>query len=100
MGKVQLKLPPSFIGDLDEQRSDMLTLEHEIGEGSIIGDLLAETALRYAEFRKSIFDTNTRTVSDEVMVILNRNVLQGSEITEAKLADGDTVMLLPVFAGG
>ncbi len=100
MRKVQLKIPPSLASIFDGQGSDWLILEKEIGEGATIGDLLAELAFSYADFRKAVFDPDTGKVSDQIMVILNDSLLQFTDMTEAKLDGGETVIIIPVYSGG
>lgn len=100
MGKVQLKLPPWIAILLKAQGSDWLILEREIGEGTTIGDLLAELTFSYTGFRKMVFNPDVGKVSDQLIVILNESLLQGPDVTEVKLNDGDSIMLLPVYTGG
>ncbi len=100
VGKVQLKLPPWVAIMLNEQGSGWFIFEKEIGEGATIGDLLADLAFSYTDFRKVVFNPNIGKVSDQVIVILNDSLLQLPDVTEAKLNDGDTVSLIPVFSGG
>ena len=100
MGKVQLKIPPWIASMLNAQGTGWLILEREIGEGTTIGDLLADLASSYTNFRKSVFNPDLGEVSDQVIVILNNDLLQLPDVTEAKLNDGDSISLLPVFAGG
>lgn len=100
MGKVQLKFPSSFAGMLNAQGSDLFVLEKEIGEETTIGDLLADLAFSYTDFRKVVFNPDTGKVGDQVNVILNNQLLQLPEVTEAKLSDGDSIIILPVYSGG
>ncbi len=100
MGKVQLKIPPWIASMLKTQGSDWLILEQEIAEGATVGDLLVELTSSYAGFRKVVFNPDVGKVSDQLIVILNDSLMQNSDITEAKLNDGDTVSLFPVFEGG
>ncbi len=100
MGKVLLKIPPSLAIVLNARVTDWFTLEKEIGEGATIGDLLADLAASYTDFRKVVFDSDTGKVSEQVNVFLNNNFLQGADVTETKLSDGDDVILLPVYSGG
>ncbi len=100
MGRVQLKFPSSFAGMLNAQGSDLSVLEKEIGEETTIGDLLADLAFSYTDFRKVVFNPDTGKVGDQVNVILNNQLLQLPEVTEAKLSDGDSINILPVYSGG
>ncbi len=100
MGKVRLKFPTSFASRLNVQGSDLVILEKEIGEEATIGDLLADLAFSYTDFRKVVFNPDTGKVGDQVNVILNNNLLQLPDVTGAKLSDGDSIIILPVYAGG
>lgn len=100
MGRVQLKIPPWVASILNTPSSDWLILEKEIGGETTIGNLLAELALGNTEFQKAVFDPNTGKSSRQVMVFLNKSILQYSDIAETKLNDGDSIVLLPVYLGG
>ncbi len=100
VGKVRLKIPSSIADTLNEQRSDWFILEKEIVEGATMGDLLTDLAFSYADFRKVVFDPDIGKVGDRVLVILNDSLLQIPDVTEVKLSDGDSVIFLPVYAGG
>ncbi len=100
MGKVRLEISPSLAGVLNAEGSDWIIFEKEIGEWATISDLWADLALGHTDFRKVVFDPCTGKVGDQVIVVLNGSLLQLSDVTEVKLKDGDTVILLPVFSGG
>jgi len=100
VGKVRLKFPASFASRLNAQGSDLVILEKEIGEEATIGDILTDLAFSYTDFRKVVFNPDTGKVSDQVNVVLNNNLLQFPEVTEAKLNDGDSIIILPVYSGG
>ncbi len=100
MGKVRLKFPASFASMLNAQGSDLVILEKEIGEEATIGDILTDLAFSYTDFRKVVFNPDTGKVSEQVNVVLNNNLLQFPEVTEAKLNDGDSIIILPVYSGG
>ncbi|MBA7625009.1 hypothetical protein ES703_32430 [subsurface metagenome] len=100
MGKVRLKFPASFASRLNAQGSDLVILEKEIGEGATIGSLLTNLAFSYTDFRKVVFNPDTGKVGDQVNVVLNNNLLQLPDVTEAKLSDGDSIIILPVYSGG
>ena len=85
---------------LNEHGSGWFTLEKEIGKETTIGDLLADLAFSHTDFRKMVFNPDVGKVSDQVIVILNDSLLQLPDVTEAKLNDGDSISLLPVYSGG
>ncbi len=100
MGKVRLEIPPFMASMMNGQCSDWLTIDKEIEEGAKIGDLLVDLAFSYTNFRKVVFDPDIGEVSDQILIILNNSPLQDSNMTEVKLNDGDSIVILPVYAGG
>ena len=100
MDKVQLKITPSLASIFDTHSSDWLVFDMEIGKGTTVRDLLADLAFRHPDFRKMVFNPDIGKVSDQVMVFLNDNLLQEPGVTKTNLSDGDSIMFLPMFAGG
>ena len=100
MSKIRLKVPPWIASMLNAQGSDWSVLEMHIGETTTIETLLADIAISNARFRKAVFDPDSGQVNKLLNIFLNDNLLQLSEVKEAKLSDGDTLLLLPLYAGG
>lgn len=100
MRKVQLEITSALASVLTNQGSDSLILEKEIHEGATLCDLLADLASNYRNFRNAVFDPDTREISDQVMIILNDSLLQFMDVMEAKLSNGDRVILALVLSGG
>lgn len=100
MAKVRLEIPPWVARMLNEQHVDSLILEREIEEGTTLGELLSDLALKYHNFDKMVYNPSLGHVADQLVVVLNDTALQDLNMTEVKLKDGDSVMLLPVFSGG
>ena len=100
MGKVRVKIPPFLASLLNTRGSDWLVIERGIAEGTTIVDLLTDLASSYNNFRRVVFNPDVGRVSDQVIVILNDEVLQPQELAKARLNDGDSIVLLPVYSGG
>jgi hypothetical protein len=100
MAKVRVKITPSLAGSLNSSGSHWLILEREIGEVSTIGDLFTELAFDYAEFRKVVFDPDIGKINDQIVVVLNDKLLNFPNIKESILNEGDTLVLVPMYAGG
>lgn len=100
MGKVRLKVPPWIASMLNTQGSDWSILEMDIGEVTTIKTLLAHIAINNAHFRKAVFNPDSGQVNKLINIIVNDRLLQFSEVTETELNDGDTLLLLPIYAGG
>ena len=100
MGKILLKVPPWISDMLNAQGSDWSVLEMQIGEGTTIGKLLTDITVSNERFRKAVFDPDSGKVNELVNITLNDSLLQFSEVAETKLSEGDTLVLLPLYAGG
>ena len=100
MVKVQLRIPPWIASMLKVAGTDWSIVEMEIEEGTTVGKLLADIAIGNTDFRKGVFDSDTEQVNNLINVILNDTLIQSSTAKTLKLNDGDTLMLLPIYAGG
>ena len=100
MSTVLIKIPPFFASMFRAKGSDWLIIENEIEEGATIGKLLGDLAFSYTDFRKVLYNPDAGEVSDQVLVILNDSLLQGPDVAETRLGDGDSVTLLTVYSGG
>ncbi len=100
MGRVRLKLPSWIATMLDEKASDWLTLEKEIEEDATISDLLTSLVATYPGFRQAVFNPDTGHLNDQINVVLNDKLLTFQEVTQTKLRDGDTIVLVPIYYGG
>ena len=85
---------------LDIPSADWLTIEKKIGEQTTIGDLLVEMAAGHPEFQDAVFSPDTGLVENQIMIFINDKIQQISVVTDTRLNDGDSVMLLPVYPGG
>ena len=100
MGKVQLKIPPFFAYIMDSGASDWFVLEKEIGNETTLCDLLTDLALSNSEFRKTIFNPDDGTISDQINIILNQKLLNFPREMKTQLSSGDVITLLPMYSGG
>ena len=100
MGKIQLKITPSLAGLFNVPGHDWFTIEKEIGEHDTIGQLLSDLTRSYPDLGGMIFDSDSGEGSDQILVVLNDSLLQSQKVSEAELRDGDSITLLPVYAGG
>lgn len=100
MGRVRVKIPPFLASMLNPPECGWLVLEREIGKGTTIGEVVAELASSYANFSKVIFNPDVGPVGDQLSIVINDTLLQPQEVTRARLNDGDTIVLLPVYTGG
>ena len=99
LGKTHLKITPSTNDTADERATDWIILEKQIQEGTTIGDLFADLASTYTDFRRAVFDSKTSKVNEQVMVVLNDSLLE-FPVTEIKLKTDDIITILLVYAGG
>lgn len=108
MGKVRLEIPPSLVNVLNAEGcdgviaedSDSIMLEKETAEWATVGELLTDLALRHIDFRRMVFNPNTKEVSSQIMITLNGTILPLGKVTELELKDGDRVVLFPILYGG
>jgi molybdopterin converting factor small subunit len=100
MIKIKLRLSSWVAAKLGEGHSGWLTLEKEVGEGSYISDILAGIVTTYPGLREAVFNPDTGLVEERINIALNDQVLNSRDMSQVKLSDGDTIMLLPSHWGG
>jgi len=100
MGRVRLELPSWVAAMLDAKVPGWLTLGKEIGEDATIDDLLSSLVVTYPGFRQAVFNPDTGHLNDQINVVLNDRLLTFQEVTQTKLRDGDTIVLVPIYFGG
>ena len=75
--------------------------EVEIGDDSIVADLLVQLSSKYGSpFRKAIYEKNSTDVKSNYVITVNGFLLNQLNGLETKLKNGDHVMLLPIVSGG
>lgn len=78
--------------------SGRLRLEEAVEAGASVGQMLHRLAQAYPEFGRAMFQGGALT--GHVDVVLNDSLLSLPEGLEVRLRDGDTVILVPAYAGG
>ena len=97
---VQLKIPHWAARMWGSNAPGWLVLDKELGDGATLGDLLADLVTNYPYLRNIVFNQETGAVSDQIMVILNDTLIQDADVIRHELSEGDSVTLLPLYAGG
>ena len=99
MGRVRLEVMPWLSHALGAQDS-RLVLEEEIEEGETVGELLTRIATRYQRFGELVLDAETGRLTGHVSLTFNGRLLELLDGLQTKMRDGDSIVLVPVFAGG
>ncbi|MFH0846670.1 MAG: MoaD/ThiS family protein [Chloroflexota bacterium] len=100
MAKVKLRLPSWIARMLDAKATGWLTLEKEMKDSATVDNLLMNLVATYPGFREAVFNPDTGGLNDQISVILNNKLLTFKEVSETRLKDGDTIVLLPLYYGG
>ena len=89
-------LTPAFETD---QRA-RLKLEQEVESGATMRDLFKQLADQFPKLQGLIYDPDDGALTGQVSIIFNNRVLELAGGLDAKIQDGDSVVLLPAYAGG
>lgn len=100
MPMVTLKLPSWIASKLGAKSSGWLTLEKEVAEGTTVNDFLMGMVAAYPGFREAVYNPDTGLPTEQVNFVLNDRLLTFREMTQIKLTNGDTIMLIPLYTGG
>jgi molybdopterin converting factor small subunit len=75
-------------------------LSVSVRDGESIPGMARQLAAQHEVFRTLFFDETNQEFGANVLVVLNGSFVNLHDRTEARLKDGDEVMLLPVMDGG
>jgi sulfur-carrier protein len=77
-----------------------MELRKDLPDGTAVMRLLSDLVTAYPGFREAVFNPDSGTVNEQIGVVLNDTLLTFAEITETTLNDGDTLTIVPIYAGG
>jgi sulfur carrier protein ThiS len=99
---VEVEIYPWLSGRLGgaDRATGNLKWHVDMARQSSAGDLLAHLALRHDDFRRFVFDPESRTMNGEVVVVLNDRLLDLAGGLGAELREGDRVAIIQALAGG
>lgn len=77
-----------------------MIMEESIEEGESLRMLLNRLAERIPQFRETIFDPRTQSISCEFALMINDRVQSPLGGLDVKLQEGDRILFFPYLAGG
>jgi len=101
MGKqIRVEIVPWLTELAGESHSRRLIIQEELGGEGTVREVLAGLGRRYPALGRVLLDAETGGVGGHVSIIVNDKLLDLAGGLEAKLKEGDTLVLLPAFQGG
>lgn len=98
--RVQVKIFSWFSEALVPEQHASLLLEEELPSGSSLRTCLSRLDARYARFAAVIYDPREDVLQVQVVVTHNGRLLTGSAALDLVLQNGDSIALIPFYAGG
>ena len=100
MGKVRVEFLSWLADTLDARGVNQNVFEEATDDCRTVKDLLVRYAGAYPEFQKLVFDLRTLSLSPRVAIFRNGRQIELEGGLETALSDGDSLVLVPVVAGG
>lgn len=100
MARVRLEIVPWLTRTFGGRGLGRLVLEQEIREDQALGKLLRDLAVEHKGFAEVAFDATLEKPTRYVNVIVNDQIVEWAWEWTTKVKDGDTIVLLPAYAGG
>ena len=100
MVKVKLEVLSWLTPVFETDQRARLKWEQEIEPGATVRDLFKQLTDRYPKLKGMIYDPGDGALTGLVSVIFNNRVLELAGGLDAEIQDGDSVVLLPAYAGG
>jgi len=100
MATVKLEVLSWLTPAFDSNQRARLKLEREVESGATVRDFFKQLADQYPKLKGVIYDPGDGALTGNVSVIFNNRVLELAGGLDAEIQDGDSVVLLPAYAGG
>jgi hypothetical protein len=98
--RVQVKIFSWFSGALVPGLNSALCLDEELPANCSLRACLNRLAERYPAFAEVIYDPHGAGLHEQVVITHNGLLLTGSDILDLVLQNGDSISLIPAYAGG
>jgi len=98
--QIRIEIIPWLTELAGESRSRRLIVQEELGGEGTVREVLMRLGQRYPTLGRLLLDPETGEVGGQVNVVVNDKLLDLAGGLEAKLKEGDTLVLLPAFQGG
>ena len=72
----------------------------EVEAGTTVRDLFDSLAAKSEHFAQYVFDRDRQDLTGRVVVVINDRILELVQGLDTKIQDGDTILLVPAYAGG
>ncbi len=100
MSRVNIELFFPLSRGVDKKQKGQIKLCEETVPDESVRRLLSRLSTLYPNLESILFDEASKEVSNFVCILLNDRDLQIPDGLAAKLNDGDTLSLLPMYLGG
>jgi molybdopterin converting factor small subunit len=100
VARVRLEVVPWLTRAFGVAESGRFVKEEEVDAGTTVRELFDRLATQYQGFAEFVFDRDSRELTGLVSVIFNDRVVEMQGGLDATITDGDTIILLPAYAGG
>ena len=97
---VKVKIYSWFSGALVPGHDSALLLEEELPPGSSLRTCFLRLDARFPKFGEIIYDSGEDVLQVQVVLTHNGKLLTGSDSLDLVLQNGDSISLIPVYAGG
>jgi len=84
----------------DKEQRVRLKWEQAVEQGTTVRDLFQRLADTYPGFGELVYDPRSQEVTGMVSIIFNDRVLELTDGLDSEIQDGDSIVLLPAYAGG
>ncbi len=100
VAKVRLRVFSWLSTTLGVEDSTGLVREVEVEAEITVRQLFNRLATEHQDFAKYVFDRDRQDLTGRVSVLFNDRVLELVQGLDTEIEDGDTITLVPAYAGG
>ena len=98
--RLRIRFPAFVVKTLQNGTGGWVDIEKQVSNGTTVLQLLKGLATVYPGFREGLFNPDTGTVGEQIGVVLNNQLLTFAEMTQTKISNNDSLVILPIYSGG
>jgi molybdopterin converting factor small subunit len=98
--RVKVKVYSWFSSALVPGHDSALLLEEELPPGSSLRACFSQLGARFANFGEVIYDPAEDKMHVQVVLTHNGKLLTGADPLDLVLQEGDSISMIPAYAGG
>ncbi len=100
MKKVLVEVFPLLTEGLGNSKTEHFVIEERLGNDALFSDLVSQLTANHPILKQAILDPRSQRLRQEIIVFINKEAADLSNMVDFSLDNGDRVVFLMALPGG